>query len=295
MLNGDHKLNFYEKIIWLLVNFIKNITIFNKYEDYWKIFILDRKTLNDQLRKTYLTSSPSRRLCDMFWNTLPWNEIQKLLGNKVSALEIGCGKGGYGIRLNDLIENFDYLGCDILKREEWDERSSKRISFKVSNSTNVKKYLKCKNFVFTQSAVEHFEFDQSFFSDIQNHISNISHPFLQIHLMPSPSCLWKYLWHGYRQYSVKKINKIKDKIWSKEKLIAVKLGGSKCNKIHFKYITLPMILNRKSLRERNLNKYNKLVENAIKEDFKDKRPKHASFYALLIFSNVKVPNNLKLN
>ena len=41
MLNGDHKLNFYEKIIWLLVNFIKNITIFNKYEDYWKIFSLD--------------------------------------------------------------------------------------------------------------------------------------------------------------------------------------------------------------------------------------------------------------
>ena len=205
MLNGDHKLNFFEKLIWLLNNFIKNVTLFNKPQDYWKSFNLDTKTLNKQLKKTYPSSSPSRRLCDMFWNTLPWNEIQKLLGNKISALEMGCGKGGYGIRLNELIENFDYLGCDILKREEWIDRSSKNISFKVSDSTNINNILKNKNFLFTQSAVEHFEFDELFFSDIQKHINKISHPFLQIHLMPSPPCLWKYLWHGYRQYSIKKI------------------------------------------------------------------------------------------
>ena len=79
----------------------------------------------------------------MFWNTLPWNEIQKLLGNKISALEIGCGKGGYGMRLNKLIENFDYLGCDILEREEWNDRSSKNISFKVLDSTNINNVLTC--------------------------------------------------------------------------------------------------------------------------------------------------------
>jgi len=166
MLNGDHKLNILEKSIWLLVNFIKNITLFSKPKDYWKILNLDKKTLNNQLKKTHPSSSPSRRLCDMFWNTLPWNEIQNLLGNKISAVEIGCGKGGYGIRLNELIVNFDYLGCDILKREEWNYRSSKNISFKVLDSTNVSNILKDKNFIFTQSAVEHFQFDELFFSDI---------------------------------------------------------------------------------------------------------------------------------
>ena len=90
-------------------------------------------------------------------------------------------------------------------------------------------------------------------------------------------------------------NKIKDKIWSKEKLIAVKLGGSKCNKIHFKYITLPMVTKRQSIRENNINKYNELVSNCINEDLKDNNPKNASFYALLIFSNVKIPKNLKLS
>lgn len=53
MLNGDHKLNFFERLIWLLVNFIKNITLFNKPKDYWKNFHLDTKTLNNQLKKTY--------------------------------------------------------------------------------------------------------------------------------------------------------------------------------------------------------------------------------------------------
>ena len=204
MLNGDNKLNLIEKLIWLITNFLNNLVIFIKPEHYWTCLNLKNNVLNEQFEKTYPSSSPSRRLCDMFWNTLPWNEIQKLLGNKISALEIGCGKGGYGMRLNKLIENFDYLGCDILKSEEWNDRSSKNISFKVLDSTNINNVLKDKNFVFTQSAVEHFEFDELFFSDIQNHINKIKHPFLQIHLMPSPTCLWKYLWHGYRQYSIKK-------------------------------------------------------------------------------------------
>lgn len=295
MLNGDNKLNIFQKIIWLVLNYFSNLTLFIKPGNYWSSLTLNPNEVNEQLNKTYATSSPSRRLCDIFWNTLPWIEIEKVLGNKICALEIGCGKGGYGLRLNKLINDLDYLGCDLFPKSEWKDRTSKNISFKQLNSTDVKNELRNRNFIFTQSAVEHFKYDKLFFSDIQQHIDQTSKPCLQIHLVPSPSCLWKYLWHGYRQYSSKNISSIKKTTWSKSKFIAVKLGGKACNRLHLKHITFPMVTKQNSIREINEKKYDQLTRDAIRNDLKETNPKNSSFYALLIFSNISIPKNLKFS
>ena len=295
MLNGDNKLNVFQKIKWLFLNYFNNLTLFSKPGNYWSSLKLNSDLLVDQLNKTSPSSSPSRRLCDIFWNTLPWAEIEKVLDNKISALEIGCGTGGYGLRLNKLINNFDYLGCDILPKPEWKERVTKNISFKQLNSTNVKHILKNRNFIFTQSAVEHFEYDTLFFADIQKYANQTSKPFLQIHLMPSPACLGKYLWHGYRQYSVKKISSMKANYWDESKFVAFKLGGQNCNKLHLKHITLPMVTKQKGLRESDLDKYDNFVKDAISKDLNNTDPKNGSFYALLIFSNLSKKDELKFN
>ena len=168
----------------------------------------------------------------------------------------------------------------------------KNIRFKLLKSDFVSNVLKNKNFLFTQSAVEHFEDDKLFFSNVQNYINQQEKPFLQIHLAPSSYCLWKYLMHGYRQYSFSTICKLYDILWKNEQFFSFSLGGKNCNYLQIKYITFPMVLGLKDKREKDFKTYKIDLEKAIKKDLKVLDPKNGSFYALVIFSNKNVPKTL---
>ena len=61
----------------------------------------------------------------------------RIFGGKIKSVEIGCGPGRYGKKLEKLISNFSYLGCDIKSYPEWKIRSNKNITFKSLNSDNV--------------------------------------------------------------------------------------------------------------------------------------------------------------
>ena len=229
----------------------------------------------------------------MFWYNLPWDKISNVLGDNVNAIEVGCGTGRYGNLLGDLIKNFNYLGCDINKKKIWDTRTKPNINFKVINSDDIYDELKQKNFLFTQSAVEHFENDFLFFKNIHTFIKSTKKPFLQIHLLPSTFCLWKYLTHGYRQYSTSKISELYNTFWKNEFFIACSLGGKNCNIQHIVDITIPMITKRTDYRKKSPKKYKARLKNSISKDLKILNPKRASFYALFIFSNLNKEKNFK--
>ena len=53
-----------------------------------------------------------------------------------------------------------------------------------------------------------------------------------------------------------------------------------------------MLLGKIDKRKKVENKYKLVSENAIKEDLKIFKPKTASFYALIIFSNVSLPQKI---
>ena len=292
MFNGDYKLNFIQKFIWLISNFVNNLDFRQNKHSYWRNLNLNSKQLNFLLSKTDDLSSPSRKVCDMFWHKLPWIEISKIFGGNLNSVEIGCGPGRYGKKLEKLIKNFSYLGCDIKSYPEWKLRTNKKITFKKMNSDQVLDVIEKKNFIFTQSAVEHFQNDHLFFKNIQDYINNSKKPFLQIHLLPSSFCLWKYLMNGYRQYSAFKIHQLYEKFWKKQNFIAVSLGGKNSNFVHLKYITLPMVLGKIDKRKLYEAKYKVESENAIKHDLKLFNPKNASFYALVIFSNITLSKKL---
>ncbi len=291
MYNGDNKLNLFQKIIWLISNYFNNLNFQKCEEHFWYNLELNTKTLTSLLSQTNPCSSPSRRSCDIFWLNFPWKKVTKLLGGKISAIEVGCGRGRYGIMLENLIKNFSYLGCDIQSFQEWENRQKANIHFRVLNSDDILSVIKNKNFLFTQSAVEHFENDNLFFKNIQNYVNQQSKPFLQIHMVPSASCLWKYLTHGYRQYSPSSILNLYDKFWKKEQFFSFSLGGKNCNKLHIKYITLPMVMKKEDKRKKEFKNYKIDLNKAISIDFQTFDPKNASFYALVIFSNVKLGKN----
>ena len=286
MLNGDEKLNILQKIFWMLINFIRNFNLKKIDKTYWKNLNLNDQDLESTIHKINFLSSPSRVCCDLFWYNLPWDKISNVLGDNVNAIEVGCGTGRYGNLLGDLIKNFNYLGCDINKKKIWDTRTKPNINFKVINSDHIYDELKQKNFLFTQSAVEHFENDFLFFKNIHTFIKSTKKPFLQIHLLPSTFCLWKYLTHGYRQYSTSKISELYNTFWKNEFFIAFSLGGKNCNIQHIVDITIPMITKRTDYRTKSPKNYKARLKNSISKDLKIFNPKRASFYALFIFSNI---------
>jgi len=61
------------------------------------------------------TSSPSRKVCDMFWHSLQWESIAKALDDSVKVLEVGCGSGRYGNLINDYLNGRlkEYIGIDL--------------------------------------------------------------------------------------------------------------------------------------------------------------------------------------
>src|SRR5436190_1044374 len=115
-------------------------------------------------------ASPSRTLCDLFWMTLPWAAIQQELGS-IHVLDTGCGSGHYGPRLLEWSGGriATYTGTDIRRREEWAglEAGDNRLRFHPAPAENFRDGIPPgTNFFMSQSAIEHFDEDLTFFQQI---------------------------------------------------------------------------------------------------------------------------------
>jgi hypothetical protein len=85
---------------------------------------------------------------------------------------------------------------------------------------------------------------------------------LQIHLVPAPAALSIYLWHGYRQYSMRAIAER----FSTEGVRVYGLGGAATWLIHFLSITIPEVICRVSMRRAMPRLYAGMLRIALRLD-----------------------------
>jgi SAM-dependent methyltransferase len=233
-------------------------------------------------------SSPSRTLSDLFWMKLDWNIILREL-KSLHVFDTGCGSGKYALKLQDFSDQkiSSYYGVDCSSRNGWLNlmRENNYVTLKQDSSNNIMIPDKV-NFFMSQSAIEHFEDDILYFEKIKKYIDKTKKNTVQVHLFPSAACLKLYLLHGVRQYnerSVSNISKIFDT--SKSYSVLFKLGGRQANKLHFDFITKPLILKKTDRRETETKRYRELLKEAIEHDAKMSSNSSPSFYALVIHSN----------
>ncbi len=285
-LNADRGLTKIKKIYWLFYNFINN-TFSLSTDRKLKVNNSYFRSMNIKRIEKHDTRTPARYVSDAFWDSVDWERLRKDLCEDIQAVEVGCGGGKYAkVILENLNEDLhSYTGVDHKANSNWEKFSTeKKISFQVADSAQLGGILNGKNLIITQSALEHFDEDIVFMESINEHVLKYKKPVVQIHLMPSPACLYKYLWHGVRQYNprtVSKLTKIFDKNTTRE---LISLGGRNCNKVHRKFITYPLLFKNIDRRFDRNPDYIKSLNRALIADRKIKKPK-ASFYALIMNSN----------
>lgn len=283
-LNADRGMNFIQKPMYLALNFINNLCayydvdkriVFKPYIDgSWRLF----------WDKTFASSSPGRRLSDLFWRTLPWQEMKEELG-EIHVFDTGCGQGNYSLRLWDGISS--YTGIDAKRRPNWAklEAEHENIRFIESNSVDILSLIPEKtNFFITQSAIEHFDEDLKFFEQIAEFISRKGSPVIQVHNFPAKAVLPLYLFHGIRQYTPRTISKI-TRLFSNSQFYLYGLGGKECKKVQWKYFTWPhLFLGREPAWKNDVEAYDMEVRKAIECDAQAET-NSPLFWVLIIHSN----------
>ena len=294
-INSDTNKNLLAKPLWFLDNFINNLFP-NLYVD--KNIRIKNFNINENFNSNNFSSylTPSRTLCNHFWNSINWNLIANKLGN-INILDIGCGSGLYGTHIDKLISNgFDnYLGVDAFENKAWSHYDKdERFKFLKLDASSIEKYYKDQNIIISQSALEHFSFDQELLKKISQITIENKKPLIEIHLVPSSPCLYTYLWHGYRQYTPRSLSNI-TRTLSFDECQVFMLGNSKCNNVHFKWITIPEILNKLKLLKMANPKFTE-IKNYVKERNDSiklgKNFNKPSFIGIVLFHNIKIDNLL---
>ncbi len=286
-LSADKGLNRLEQFLWLFYNRLNNHFLPNasgslRIQDF--IVDLSDKSWN----QTYPKSSPSRKLSDLFWMQLPWGVLQAELG-QVNVLDVGCGSGNYYPRLQDFSHHriTSYTGIDIAYNENWEVLKKKypEVQFQKLNSDDIQAAIpQNTNLIISQSALEHFERDITFFDQMRTFIKQAAKDVIQIHLLPSSACLALYGFHGVRQYTPRSLSMLTKSFREFSYAIAYRLGGEECNRLHWEFITQPSSTGKSDMRNTETERYEREVREAIRMD-SQRLPSDPSFYALVIHSN----------
>ena len=291
------KLPLFIKLFWIFINFINNNLPPKKIINKGSLIKVKKLNIipshiNWHLLNLHSRKSPSRLICDLFWSKLPWKSIKDEIG-QINIFDTGCGEGGYALFLNGFINNINsYVGIDFYKRDNWQELMNQNsfITLIENSSSNISELIdKDINLFITQSAIEHFNHDLKYFQQIKTFVDKKQTNIIQIHLFPSPVCLWLYLLHGVRQYNFKSILKIVDIFKSTNSYFRIfPLGGNYSNTFHFFNITIPNLFNIFFKNRWHLNfntQYKEKLKKAVVQDLKDGISNNPSFYALVIHSN----------
>jgi SAM-dependent methyltransferase len=287
-LNADKGLRRPQQALWFLLNWVNNDLFPNATNSSLVIkdFVCDIS--DEDWRQLDVKTTPLRRLCDLFWLKLPWASIQSDLG-QINVLDAGCGTGKYGVKLQSYSDHriASYVGVDITRRDNWDTLAEKHgnLRFYQLDSKNILERIpEESNFFMTQAAIEHFDEDLLFFEQIRDFALRTSRNIIQVHLFPSPACLWLYLLHGVRQYTPRTISKITQIFEEFSYSVLFRLGGKECSSFYWNSITKPMLRKVSDMRETRTREYDRESLRVIKADML--RPqKSPSFYALVIHSN----------
>jgi len=296
---GDGKVGPARAMAYLGANMVNNVYPFLPHHSRpgWSLIPSRQQSMLQDLDWDQVEQglSPTRTLSNIFWMTLPWQNIRNVLGGKLHVLDVGCGSGDYFDRLQSWTHGMihSYRGIDVQERPNWGglTKTNPQVSFQVIRSLfSASDILPETNLVITQSAIEHFEFDVLFFREIRKFVDRIPNPLLQIHLVPSAACLWLYVTHGYRQYTPHTIDKMTACFSERDtQKILVPLGGRHCNRLHFSALTLSRLTKGRQADQRKTNPplYERQLSTAILKDAQ--RPAQSpSFYAVILASHLRL-------
>jgi len=291
LLNGDGHLGPAQRVAYLLLNARRNRLPYSHVDSELTIVDFHCAMALERLDELPGTPSPSRALSDLFWMHLPWQRMVRELG-PLHVLDLGCGSGQYGERLPRWSEGriVRYVGVDLEAHRDWPRLVSNRssVEFHAGNIEDIDRLMPADtNVIVSQSAMEHVTNDMRVFEHVHAYAHRAGRPLLQIHLLPSAACLWLYLWHGYRQYTPRRLTPITTLFADCSQRLLVRLGGSACNALHLRWITWPVLVRRTvDPRDLQTTEYRRVLAKAIAEDMR--RPQLSpAFYALLVQSNVK--------
>ena len=182
-----------------------------------------------------------------------------------------------------------YYGVDAVPHETWDTLQQRHgfVTFAQLTSNEISDSIpRDTNLFVSQSAIEHFENDLIYFRQIRDFIDETGNNIIQIHLFPSAANLKLYLFHGVRQYTLRTISKIAEVFESQNTdSLLFTLGGKNCNKLHYRFITVPLLIKRQEdWRDTRTDEYRRLLKAAVEADIwgDDDQP---CFYALVMHSN----------
>jgi len=230
------------------------------------------------------SSSPSRKLCDLFLMTLPWQKLSTELGG-IRLVDVGCGSGNYSLRLlewsNKTLQS--YTGIDIKKDASWEKlsRDNPRFKFMQSDSRDIATHINTRsNFFLACSSLEHFEEDITYFARIKEYVLRQKKPAILISIFPSKACLMLYLAHGIRQYTPRTISKISTLFKDTGYSVLFALGGQESIRLHRNFITIPLLRKIGDLREKKPEEYDQKSFTAIKKDMRTPS-RTPVFYALV--------------
>lgn len=290
-LNADKGLSLPGKPLWFFYNWLNNNYFPNAGSSDLTIRDFQADTSERNWSRIQPQSSPSRKLCDLFWLQLPWVSLKSELG-QINVLDTGCGSGNYGTILQSYSGNSlaSYTGLDIRPHDNWKVLTNTHPNFQffAADSANMSScFPETANLFISQSAIEHFEQDLRYFKQIREFIRSRREPAVQVHLFPSPACLALYLLHGVRQYTPRTISKVTNLFQEFSYSRLYRLGGRECNRTHWEYFTKPVLWKiAGGQNEMDRQQYDAKVRQAITAD-NQKTHDDPSFYALVIHSHWK--------
>jgi len=277
-----------DKLKYFLFNLVNNLntTIRMQHTRVAKFNPL-RSAIIEHLNTTSEPTSPSRVMSNIFWEQLDWRLIRAKLSGEIRVLEVGCGTGRYGEKLNQLASINSYKGVDIEAREGWELNQPDHFSFQRASFEDFSSFTSRQNLIITQSALEHFEKDLQFFGSIGNYAKTCNFPLVSIHLFPSPICLYTLLFHGIRQYNRKSILKLIRSSGMPQIVNLYILGGPRSNLFHFIQITLRSVIFRRPLSSKSMSSYVSKMSRVLVRDSKSRSKFSPSFYALILAWNIE--------
>ena len=287
-INADRTLNTWSKVSYLASNWLNNQLPYTAVDPAMTVEDFRCDISEAQWQRLDQTSSPSRKLSDLFWQALPWVGISRELG-PIQFVDCGCGGGVYGPRLLNWCntENARYLGIDAAFSNQWQDLTNldQRLQFLQVDANTIGKHLPAKaNLFISQSAIEHFDDDLIFFSALKDFIIRKRRPTVQVHLFPSSACLLLYLLHGVRQYTPRTISKITELFGSFSYAVLYRLGGRACNRLHYDFITWPLLIKKAGdLRQSQTDEYDHSLRKAIRDDMQQPQTSPA-YWALVVHS-----------
>ena len=193
-------------------------------------------------------SSAARALSNLLWMSLPWKHIAEKLG-PLHVVDVGCGSGEYGARLEQWsgLRFASYTGLDRTRSPNWDKLRTAHPHFRfvAADAERIRDHLpEDANVFISQSALEHVAGDLEYFRAVHEFIVSRRRQSVNIHLVPGPLALPLYLCHGIRQYSLRTLSYISRLFGGCARTDCFGLGGWRATQLHFRSITLPILLRR---------------------------------------------------